>query len=257
MVTLDLSDNTSIATIPHHVGLWAVSIDAAAADWDGATVTIYRRLYPGGNAESVGTISSDGILDLAPAMIGELELRVTTAGASGSEVEIRAAFGEAQQYTYDPAIVVASSMPAATPGRLVFRTDLGELFAYDGTLSKWLAPARREAFGFRGTITSDQWANYAGWTNLNTTIGPVMPYDCTVTMFSVAHQTAGPVATVYLRKNGSNVHSLSVGSGDQKVYDTSADIDYSAGDQMQVWVDWVSGSMVNPCFSVDVRRRAS
>lgn len=125
------------------------------------------------------------------------------------------------------------------------------LYIYDGTRSKWLSPSKLIGFGRAGAADGvfmlgpgDLGTTNSGWT---------MPRDGTI--ISAAGSSSGGNATknFILGINGSQVQSANFSGG--AYLNTSINIDFSAGDNIQIYVTAAGTPINDPEVTIEVAWR--
>lgn len=130
----------------------------------------------------------------------------------------------------------------------------GLLYAYDATRSKWLSVQRiMVAFGRRGN-SNNQYLNHYSGTVASSQSGLRMARNATIVSLA-GEFSAVASAQLHVRKNDAvaNIADLTVAAA-QGAHDTTIDVDLTAGDFLQSYVD--NGPCADPMFMVEIAWRA-
>lgn len=134
-----------------------------------------------------------------------------------------------------------------------YRTDLDELFEYDGTRAKWLSV--RE-FTYEGAHTSvnNAYLNFPGGPVFTSTRGYNLPYDMVLCELHITNADGSTNGTFRVRADGSNVTSVATNAATDSIT-TGINDNYSAGAKLQFFT---SSNIAGGCAMKGFfRRRAA
>lgn len=127
----------------------------------------------------------------------------------------------------------------------------GTLYSYDPTRSNWLSV---EGHRYDFTDNGNNDGQYLRIGNIvSTTVGYVMPFDGSIT--AIKASTGGGLATksLVVQKNTASLLPFSLTSG--SFTDLTVNVDFSAGDIIQVFVSASGGSINDPLVSIYTKWR--
>ena len=123
----------------------------------------------------------------------------------------------------------------------------GQLYAYDGTRSKWLSADEKHYF-WGTNVASGKYIQIGD--AIGTTVGFRIPVNATITKVTASVSGGNLTKEIEIRKNGSSIaiKTFSLVGG---VYTSINDnIDITAGDSIQVFIGAAGGVVKNPVISV-------
>ena len=126
--------------------------------------------------------------------------------------------------------------PSPSEGDIFYRTDNGLQFVYDGSRGKYLSTSRQILNGGRTTAVAGSTVYLrVGDATQSSTAGFKMFRNGTITGFSVDNNnTLTSARTMQVRVNDTVVFSSDIAIGAKSTYSNQANIDFSAGDVIQV-----------------------
>jgi len=126
---------------------------------------------------------------------------------------------------------------------LFFRTDLGVLFVWDPIRSKWLSAYRMTGGGYRNVIAG---AGLVYLDGMNSTNGPLIPVDVTVTAFTLKNRNAVTRYLNFYKYDGATTTLIAqvLINGVNRISVPNANTDLAAGDMLIIAVDMTTGSGV-------------
>jgi len=147
--------------------------------------------------------------------------------------------------------------PNSNSEPLIYGND-GELYFYDTSRSKQLGVSTLALRYARNSnsITSNQYLRMINGTATNNN-SDVLPWNMTLVAAAISHQNTGNAWTMQVRKNRSttNIYTLSIDTSVEKVWVDDINIDFNAGDLIQVRLKYDSGTVRYPTVLLIFRRR--
>lgn len=138
-------------------------------------------------------------------------------------------------------------------GFFFYRTDLQWWFVFDDTRSKWLGELETQGAGSNGNTTSGSYFNLFDGMVMSATQGILIPYDITITGITMKNNNT-VTTDIIVRRNGTNISTLSVSSSDSDS-DLTLNDNFAANGIFSVFN---SGSTVNDTqIRIYYKRRAT
>jgi hypothetical protein len=204
--------------------------------------------YPNPTVENVA--GAAGLLADAQTPLAHTHAAVDMSGPDKYLGRLTAGAGASEEIAFR-----GTAFPGSpTDGLSFYRTDLDELFYYDGARAKWLSARTFEFEGTTAVAITSTYLNFPGGVAMSSTLGYVLPWDMTCCTVYGHNADAATAATLRVRANGTNMVALACAAA-TSVVSTGLNTDFTAADVVAMFT---SSTLTAGCgIKAVFRRRAT